>query len=420
MVMSMRPVLLPLVQLIIANITNVIRVNKHMEPGAQVPVFQLVSPDCSQLMTTLGGITMLGDHAESDYQTTNIGSPNQWDKVVKGIIKSRTEDKVPFDRAAKIASFSSAMKEDALRLLKDDMPLIPVSQMERPSNTFVFIGSSGRSLNWAYSVDGKSTENMLSEWTSNPLTCQERYGVIRGWHKEILKAFPKDKESEYGKLSGLAVSTLGSFMVLHIVSRPYGMVVTLVCSPNSDGYKDVSYVHGSGQVIGLNCEADGTYTLKKGNDEMKVNLVDLNKIYESKKEPESTAEAVVSPEPAAAAAPETPQQTAEEVTQEPVKQEAQESIAEASQPEHLQQDVQTPETFAQASEDILAQLNEQRDRVKDELNAVKFLQSAVKQLIKLHNSELKAVKAQTKENEELTKMRSAFSSMAKMFEQLKG
>lgn len=412
----MKPVLLPLVQKVAANVAAVVRSNRR-DIFAPIPMLQRITPKYMQLMTQLGGVTVLGDYAGVDYPMTDIGLPDKWDKVVKGVIKSSVADKLPFDRANKAAVFADAMGEAAVVLLSDSTTLLPVEVLDKPSNLFVFVGAQGKSLTWAYPNSNAATTRMSSLWTSNPLQCPEVYGVVRDWHKEALNVFPKDN-----KLSGIAVSAVGPFLALHLVSRPLNVVVTLTCSPNTAGYDDVSYFDQTGGLIELACAADGSYTEKKGKD-MKVNLVDVGKLYQ-KQENVSAEDGAKIEQPVVEAEPDcnakAVDQSVQAVLQEPVNQEFQHTAGAESaeaKPEHQEA---APETFEQLAEDMVIQFNELRDRLKDALTDFKALYADLKQLIKFHNSELKAVKAQTKENEELSKLRSAFSSMAKTLEQLKG
>lgn len=414
----MKPTQLPLIRNIVNQMVSEARSIRTATNADSVPVIQRVASSLDgtkyvQIVTTVGMLTIRDDGklTKPDYPIVDIGVPDNWSKVSKeeGVIVAKSPVDVPFQRAANVSVFADEELATVTTLLDTSVALPPVTVMFHPGSSLVFTEAEGKSLIWAYdplSIDPAKAggfKNLKSEWTKNPLECVNPcYGVIRGWHRAVAGVFPKDRETgQPTKLDGVAVSQLGNRTGIRIVSRELGMVASLALSHLPSAWREVTYLDLRGALIHCDCDESGVYT--KNSDKstvtmeetMNVKMIDIGQIKQ-----QATKEVAPKPE-------EKPTAPAVDATDtQPPAVEPQQ--VQASTPEEIpvtQPHTEAPVTVTTKTVDELFAELFRLQTERDELT--KQIKTTQKAIQKAYKAEIKELKSNTKDNEELTRIRAA-------------
>lgn len=409
----MKPTQLPLVKSIIDQMLSAAREVQGKTAADHVPVIQRVTSAATerkyiQLVTTVGVLSIVdsGKLTELDYPVEDIGPTNDWGKVSKGVITSKTATVVPITTAANVAAFADDESAIADKLLFGTEVHPPVSSMLTPGRvSVVFASNEGGSLTWAYDpTDANMTTdmsytNMQSEWTRNYLATGDIYGIIRAWHRAVAYVFPKDASGQPSKIDGVAVARIGNRTGIRIISRELGMVASLACS-HFPKAKTVTYKNMQGILVSCECQDNGTYTIvnNKEKENMNVKMIDISTIKQ-------TPNPVTPPVPAASVAPVVATPVPEP---EPVVVPATMSVEPSKQPETAIQepaksDIKAPEPTKTVDELFADLFRMQAER--DEIT--KAIKATVKAIQKAYKAEVKDLKSNAKDNEELVKLRAA-------------
>ena len=407
----MKPTQLPLIKGIIDQMVSASREVQGKTSADHVPVIQRVTSAATdkkyiQLVTTVGILTIAdsGKLTELDYPVEDIGPTADWGKVSKGVITSKTATVVPITTAANVAVIADEESAIVDKLLSSTDVYPPVTSMMTPGRvSVVFTSDEGCSLTWAFdptdvtlNTDNSYT-NMQSGWTRNHLATEDRYGVIRAWHRAVAYVFPKDEAGNPTKIDGVAVARVGNRTGIRIISRELGMVATLSCS-HFPKPKVVTYRNMQGVMVSCECLENGSYSVinnqQKEKDDMNVKMIDISAIKPTQNP--APQQPVVSATPAAVEVKPEPVPTATVVPEEPKKPEAviPEPVNEAAKSAEPTKTVD--ELFAE-----LFRMQTERDEI------TKAIKATVKAIQKAYKAEVKDLKSNAKDNEELVKLRAA-------------
>lgn len=401
----MKPTQLPLIKGIIDQMLSAVREIQGKTNADHVPVIQRVTSvgdrKYLQLVTTVGIVSIAdsGKLTELDYPVEDIGPTVNWSKTTKGVISSKSSTVVPIDTAANVAAFADEESWVADKLLFGSVTLPPVSAMLTPGRVaVVFTSDGGRALNWAYdptasAVSSESSyDNMKSEWTRNVLDTEDIYGIVRAWHRAVAFSFPKDVNGYPSKIDGVAVARVGTRTGIRIVSRELGVVVTMACS-HFPKDKVVSYRDLQGALVSRVCQVNGVYYTNKEEKEMNVKMIDISAI-----------------QPKAPVVASSPEAEEPKPVQEPVAP-AVETSVEPDDPKPVTVVEVKPEAIPEQPKDLpktvdelFVELTEAQAKHDESAKAIKVIQKAIQ---KAYKQEIKDLKANAKDNEELVKLRAA-------------
>ena len=404
----MKPTQLPLIKGIIDQMVSASREVQGKASTDHVPVIQRVTSAATnhryiQLVTTVGVITIAdsGKLTELDYPIEDIGPSINWGKVSKGVITSKTATVVPITTAANVVAFADEESAIAEKLLLSSDVYPPVTSMLTPGRvSVVFTSNDGGALTWAYDPTDpslntdKSYTNMQSEWTRNHLATEDIYGIVRAWHRAVAYVFPKDEAGQPNKIDGVAVARIGNRTGVRLISRELGIVATLVCS-HFPKPKVVTYRNMQGATVSCECLENGTYSIitnQKENKDMNVKMIDISAIRPTQNLVPAAVTArsgevksELDSEAATALATEGPK-TVEAKSSEP-------SVEPSKTPEIVKT---VDELFAE-----LFRMQSERDEI------TKAIKATIKAIQKAYKAEVKDLKSNAKDNEELVKLRAA-------------
>lgn len=417
----MKSTQMPLIKTIVDQMVAEIRsINK--DPAKHIPVIQRVSSVGDtryvQLITTVGVLIVRDDNklTELDYPILDVGSTDSWGKISKGLVISSGSVEVPFQTAANASVIADEAVSFADNLLKSSCALPPVTAMLHPGNSMVLSSDGGKSLIWSYSpTNSGGYKNMVSEWTKSPTVIDDSlYGVVRGWHRAVTYAFPKDKETgQPVKLDGVALSRLGNIRnMLYVVSRELGICVAVACSHLPDG-SEATITTDSGQQLCISCGSNGYYSVKENS--MNIKMVDVSAL--SRKPEQPSVKVVVKDTPVNIGKPVEMPETAQEPAviapteatvpsvrdAEPVVTESPEAPTQADSVESVSEPTtETAEEPAVSADEVLASILQ---TVTELGTALRGVPAELRNVRKLYKTEQKDAKAVAKLVAEIDKLK---------------
>ena len=224
------------------------------------------------------------------------------------------------------------------------------------------------------------------------------------WHRAVAYAFPKDPETgQPTRIDGLAFSRISSTLPgVRLVSRELGITVTMVCAGLPDTANKVTYYDVNKQLVAVQC-VDNYIAIKQDNEErkenMEIKMVDIGQI---RKQPAASDTKQVEQTPVVTV-PERVETVADNTQSiAPVS-----AVAESA----TVGDSQAPQAV-KTSEELLQEII----NTCSELSAmVKVTQAAARAALKAHRTEVKELKSNVKESEELLKLRAQHRKLKALF-----
>ena len=271
-----------------------------------------------QIMTALGVVTIrdTGALTEPDYPIQDIGSPDNWSKVSKGVIVAKDATDAPFTTAANAARLGDHEIAVAEHLLSVETGLAPVSVICHPGMQVAY-AETDSSCVWTYSPSGGTLlTNYTGQWTRNAENCVGIYALLKPWVKAVLYSMPKDAETGFPqKISGVSLGSVGSRVGIHLVSHELSMVIgctAAVCPKETPSSYSLD-----GKLKCFVLSPDSTFTKQEEEFEMKANLIDMSALQQPKPQPTAPEVEVVpvaepAPTPAEVPVPAAEPETAQE------------------------------------------------------------------------------------------------------------
>lgn len=240
-----------------------------------------------QIITPLAIFTISVDKLIPEQLVTgfkDIGTPEKWSKVTKGLIASSCVTDIPSTRAAAVAKLGESQVGAVQLLLNMSDPLYSVDMLTKPGLKLAIAESSSKTI-WAYNpAGGEGIENLKASWSKNVEKLSGVCTIINPWVGELVKCFPEYKDgSDTVKLDGMAMGSIGDRTGVHIVSRTLGMVLSCA-GANMPSDKETA-IEVSGVARRFVLHPDNTFDeIEEREKDMKATLIDPSQLMPKKDE----------------------------------------------------------------------------------------------------------------------------------------
>lgn len=246
-----------------------------------------------QIITPLAIFTVAVDrlgHEQLANGFKDIGSPDKWSKVVKGLIASKDLIDVPTTRADAVAKLGESQVGIAQFLLNMSDPLFSADMLTKPGIKLAIAESSSKTI-WAYNpAGGDGIKHLKADWSKNVEKLSGVCTIINPWVGELIRCFPEyQAKSESVKLDGVAMGSIGNRTGVHIVSRNLGIVLSCA-GANMPSNKETE-IEISGVLRRFVLNPDNTFDeIEEREEEMKATLIDPSRLMPKNEEAVNTQE----------------------------------------------------------------------------------------------------------------------------------